>query len=318
MAVRRGRSLVLAIVTMLTVAFAAVFVGNGVAQANSTLIHVYSPSMDKSIPVKVLTAAGGGPAPTLYLLDGLRAPNDNNGWLIETDVEQFFADKHVNVAIPFGGGGSFYSDWARPDPVLGVQQWETFLTQELPPVMAAQFGSDGVNNGIAGLSMSGTSALNLAIHHPDFYDAVGSYSGYPVVSAPGFAQGIQVSVAQMGGNAMNMWGPWPAGQWGRNDPILNAAALRGTAVYVSSGSGAPSTDPTVNPVSSQFDPVKFAQMVPLETAASIASRMFVGVLQASGVNPTVHITSQGIHWWDSWEDRLHESWFSTFAPAFGV
>ncbi|NLE80024.1 MAG: esterase family protein [Rhodococcus sp.] len=318
MAVRRGRSLVLAMVTMLTVAFASVFVGNGVAQASSAMIQVYSPSMDKHIPVKVLTAAGGGPAPTLYLLDGLRAPNDNNGWLIETDVEQFFADKHVNVAIPFGGGGSFYSDWAHADPTLGVQKYETFLTKELPPVMASQFGSDGVNNAIAGLSMSGTSALNLAIHHPDFYKAVGSYSGYPVVSAPGFAQGIQVSVAQMGGNAMNMWGPWPFGQWGMNDPILNAGALRGTAVYISSGSGAPSTDPTVNPVSNQFDPVKFAQMVPLETAASIASRMFVGVLNANGVNPTVHITSQGIHWWDSWEDRLHESWFSTFAPALGV
>lgn len=317
MAVRRGRSLVLAIVTMLTAAFAAVFVGNGVAQADSTLIYVHSDAMNKDIPVKVLLAAGGGPAPTLYLLDGLRAPDDNNGWLIETDVEQFFADKHVNVAIPFGGGGSFYSDWQADDPNLGHQRWETFLTKELPPAMA-QFGSDGVNNAIAGLSMSGTSALNLAIHNPDFYKAVGSYSGYPVVSAPGFAQGIQVSVAQMGGNAMNMWGPWPAGQWGANDPILNAGALRGKAVYISSGSGAPSSDPTVNPVSGQFDPVKFAQMVPLETAASIASRMFVGVLQANGVNPTVHITSQGTHWWNYWQDRLHESWFSTFAPALGV
>ena len=93
----RARSLVLGVVTVLIAAFAATFVGTGVAQADSALIYVHSNAMNKDIPVKVLTAAGDGPAPTIYLLDGLRAPDDNNGWLIETDVEQFFADKHVNV-----------------------------------------------------------------------------------------------------------------------------------------------------------------------------------------------------------------------------
>ena len=84
---------------------------------------------------------------------------------LNPDVESFFADKHVNVAIPFGGGGTFYSDWQRDDPKLGRVKWETFLTQELPPFMADRFGSDNVNNAVAGLSMSGTSALNLAAHH---------------------------------------------------------------------------------------------------------------------------------------------------------
>ena len=38
---------------------------------------------------------------------------------------------------------------------------------------------------IGGLSMSGTSALNLASRHPEFYKSVASYSGYPTVAMPG-------------------------------------------------------------------------------------------------------------------------------------
>ncbi|MET0315219.1 MAG: alpha/beta hydrolase family protein [Rhodococcus fascians] len=309
--------LLLGLVTVLVAAFGATFVGTGVAQADSALVYVHSDAMNKDIPVKVLKAAGGGPAPTIYLLDGLRAPDDNNGWLIETDVEQFFADKHVNVVIPFGGGGTFYTDWERPDPKLGVVKWETFLTQELPPVMSAQFGSDGVNNAVAGLSMSGTSALNLAANHPDFYKAVASFSGYPTASSPGYAQGIQVSVGEMGGNARNMWGAWPSASWLANDPLLNVGKLRNTKVFVSAGTGSPLTDPTVNPVSASFDPVKFAQMVPLETASGLSSRAYVGALRATGNNPEVRITGVGTHWWNFWEEHLKDAWFTTFAPSLG-
>jgi S-formylglutathione hydrolase FrmB len=318
MAIRRTRALIVGLVAVLASGLVSVLAGTGVAHADSALISVYSPSMDKDIPVKVLKAAGGGPAPTLYLLDGLRAPDDNNGWLIETDVESFFAGKHVNVVIPFGGGGTFYSDWQRDDPKLGRVKWETFLTNELPPVMASQFGSDGVNNAVAGLSMSGTSALNLATHRPDFYKAVASYSGYPTASSPGFAQGIQVSVAQMGGNALNMWGFWPSGAWLRNDPLLNVGALRGKSVYISSGAGSTASDPTVDPDSASFDPVKFSQTVPLETASGLSSKVFVPAVQRAGAKLQTHITDDGLHTWNYWQDRLHESWANTLAPALGT
>ncbi|KAF0964001.1 MULTISPECIES: alpha/beta hydrolase [unclassified Rhodococcus (in: high G+C Gram-positive bacteria)] len=318
MAIRRTRALIVGLVAVLASGLVSVLAGTGIAHADSALISVYSPSMDKDIPVKVLKAAGGGPAPTLYLLDGLRAPDDNNGWLIETDVENFFAGKHVNVVIPFGGGGTFYSDWLRDDPKLGRVKWETFLTKELPPVMASQFGSDGVNNAVAGLSMSGTSALNLAIHRPDFYKAVASYSGYPTASSPGFAQGIQVSVAQMGGDALNMWGFWPSAAWIHNDPLLNVGALRGKSVYISSGAGSAAGDPTVDPDSKSFDPVKFSQTVPLETASGLSSRTFVPAAQRAGAKLQTHIADEGLHTWNYWQDRLHESWANTLAPALGT
>ncbi|WP_207835979.1 alpha/beta hydrolase [Williamsia soli] len=305
-----------AVVAGVTLSVAAV---PATASAEPQTVRVYSASMGKSIPVKVLPAAGGGSNnATLYLLDGLRAPNNNSGWLLETDVQNFFAGKNVNVAIPFGGGGSFYTDWQRDDPTLGRQKWETFLTRELPAYMQANFGSDNRRNAIAGLSMSGTSALNLASKHPNFYQGVASYSGYPTVSSPGFAQGIAASVLEMGGNPVNMWGIWPAGAWLENDPSLHTANLRGKRVYVSSGAGSPSTNPAFNPASASFDPIKFSQMVPLEAAAGISSQLYVASLQAAGINPQTHITPEGVHWWSFWQDRLKESWYGTLAPALGV
>ena len=316
---RRVRTLLTSVFAMIAALCVVTVPGVGTAQADTSLVYVHSAAMNKDIPVMVLKAAGGGPAPTFYLLDGLRAPDNDSGWLINTDVVSFFAGKHVNVAIPFGGGGTFYSDWQRDDPRLGHVRWETFLTNELPAYMKSQFNSDGVNNAIAGLSMSGTSALNLATHRPDFYKAVASYSGYPTASSPGFAQGIQISVGEMGGNAANMWGIWPGGDWLRNDPLLNVGALRGKAVYVSAGLGAPApTDASVNPASRSFDPVRFAQLVPLETAAGISSQTFIPAVQLAGAKVQVNVTPVGIHWWNHWQDRLHESWYGTIAPAIGA
>ncbi|MGV9826070.1 MULTISPECIES: alpha/beta hydrolase [unclassified Gordonia (in: high G+C Gram-positive bacteria)] len=280
---------------------------------------VYSAAMHRSIAVRIVDGGGSGPKPTLYLLDGLRAPNNTSGWLQNnTGADSFMLGKGTNLVIPFGGGGSFYSDWERSDPKLGVVKWETFLTRELPAYMKARHNSDNVRNGIAGLSMSGTSALNLASRHPGFYRAVASYSGYPTVTAPGFTQGIQASVGVMGGDPNNMWGFYPGGQWFQNDPFLSANNLANHWVYVSAGSGLGSRyDSSVNPSSANFDPVKFSQMVPLEVAASVSSQLYIPrVAVVPGVKLTTHITGDGVHWWDYWQNDFKQSWNTTFRPAF--
>ncbi|WP_026918156.1 alpha/beta hydrolase [Gordonia shandongensis] len=288
------------------------------AQAAGTTEYVYSNAMHRNVPVRIIDGGGGKAKPTLYLLDGLRAPRNNSGWLIETDVDRYMAGKGTNVAIPFGGGGSFYTDWERRDPKLGLNKWETFLTKELPAYMKRKHNSDNRRNGVAGLSMSGTAALNLASRHSNFYKAVASYSGYPTVTMPGFTQGIMASVAEMGGNPMNMWGVYPAGEWFANDPFLSAGNLAGKRVYVSSGTGVGSKyDASLTPGNPAFNPTKFAQMVPLEVAASTSSQLYIARLQTvPGVRLTTHITPDGAHWWDYWQARFKESWRTTFRPAF--
>lgn len=311
---------------VLTTALAATTVLGGITVAAApaaeargcagSVEHVHSPSMGKSIPVCIVAAGTPGRG-TLYLLDGLRAPNNNSGWNINTNVSQFMRGKGVNLAIPYGGGGSFYTDWEQRDPRLGNNKWETFLTRELPNYMSRTHGAARGKNGIAGLSMSGTSALNLASRHPNLYKAVASYSGYPTVTMPGFTQGIQASVAEMGGDPSNMWGTYPSGQWAANDPFLTAGNLAGKRVYISAGTGLGSRyDSSLMPGSPGFNAVKFAQMVPLEVAASVSSQLYISrVALVPGVQLTTNITPDGDHWWTYWQARFEQSWATTFAPV---
>ena len=70
------------------------------AAAAGTTEYVYSAAMGRNVPVRIISGGGGAAKPTLYLLDGLRAPANNSGWLINTNVDSFMVGKGVNVAIP--------------------------------------------------------------------------------------------------------------------------------------------------------------------------------------------------------------------------
>src|SRR6478752_438184 len=98
-------------------------------------MRVYSASMDRDIPLRVITPADtSAPRPTLYLLNGAGGGEDSATWQAKTDVVDFFADKNVNVVTPMEGAFSYYTDWEQTDPELGNNKWTTFLTQELPPI----------------------------------------------------------------------------------------------------------------------------------------------------------------------------------------
>ncbi len=198
MLTRARKRLVAGLVALVAVSGATLVAAPPASAANGCNVeYVRSNAMNRTVPVCIVSAGGGGPKPTLYLLDGLRAP----------EQQQRLADQHQRRPLD-GGQGHQRRDPVRRrrqllhrlavgrPPALGVQKWETFLTRELPGYMAARHGSDNRRNGIAGLSMSGTSALNLASRHPGFYKAVASYSGYPTVTMPGFTQGIMASVAR--------------------------------------------------------------------------------------------------------------------------
>ena len=52
--------------------------------------------------------------PAVYLLDGLRAQDDFNGWDINTPAFEWYLDSGLSVIMPVGGQSSFYSDWYKP------------------------------------------------------------------------------------------------------------------------------------------------------------------------------------------------------------
>ncbi|MEV3975254.1 alpha/beta hydrolase family protein, partial [Streptomyces sp. NPDC050698] len=210
-------------------------------------IKVYSPSMGRDIPLEVILPADGSePRPTLYLLNGAGGGEDRATWQRQTDVNEFFADKNVNVVTPLEGAFSYYTDWVNDDPSLGRQKWQTFLTQELPPVIDAEFNTNGVQS-ISAISMTATSVLNLAIAAPGLYKGVGAYSGCAETSTPVGQSSIELVVGMRGdADVTNMWGPLDGQGWIDNDPVVNAEKLRGTELFISTGSGLPGPHDTLN------------------------------------------------------------------------
>ncbi|MFI8973784.1 alpha/beta hydrolase [Nocardia asteroides] len=287
-------------------------------------IGVYSPSMDRTIALRVLRPADTAtPAPTLYLLNGAGGGEDSANWPGQTDAAGFFAGKHVNVVIPMEGAFSYYTDWRQPDAGLaknlennGHNRWTTFLTRELPPVIDAAFATTG-DNALAGISMAGTSVLDLAIQAPWLYRSVAAYSGCAMTSDPIGRAFVSLVVRLGGGDVENMWGPVTDAAWREHDPYVQAHRLPDIPIYISSGSGLPGVHDTLanprvhingkNPQSILTNQMLVGGGIEAASAYCTAS-MGRRAQELGRTNITVNVRPTGTHSWGYWEDDLHVSW----------
>ncbi|GAB4585157.1 alpha/beta hydrolase [Nocardia sp. IFM 10818] len=259
-------------------------------------VDVYSPAMDRVVSNRVIRAAGGGAAPTLYLLTGAGGGEDGISWWDDTDIREFFADKNVNVVLPTGGAFSLYTDWVADDPIMGRNRWQTYLTTELPGVIDERFGTTG-RNAVAGVSMSGGSAIDLAVQAGEKYSAVASYSGCPWTSDSAGVAMASAVVLRGGGNPGNMWGA-PGGEvWRSHDPVLSAERLRGKVIYLSSASGIPGA----------IDQGGLPSPV-IEAIAASCTGNFAARLSQLGMSPVYVNRPVGSHTWGQFQTDLHDSW----------
>ena len=79
-------------------------------------LMVPSPSMGRDIKIQFQKGTGSH---AVYLLDGLRARDDFNGWDMETPAFEWYFESPLSIVMPVGGQSSFYTDWyslhaARP------------------------------------------------------------------------------------------------------------------------------------------------------------------------------------------------------------
>ncbi|MET8775083.1 alpha/beta hydrolase family protein [Nocardia sp. NPDC004654] len=275
-------------------------------------LQVYSAAMDRTIDIDVQRPAdASSPRPTLYLLAGAGGGEDTATWQQRTTVLQFLAGKDVNVVQPVGGAFTYYTDWRSADPALGVNKWQTFLTEELPPLIDRALGTNGTN-AIAGLSMSGTSVLQLPIAAPGLYRAAAAYSGCAQISDPVGYNFVRTVVSAGGGDTANMYGPQGDPLWAANDPYLNAEGLRGLELFLSTGSGIPGqwdtldgpyTLPGVGGLANQLT-VGGA----LEAASNYCTHNMQARLNQLGIPATFDFQPVGTHSWGYWEDALVASW----------
>ncbi len=290
-------------------AFAVVLVSSlGVGQAAAAPVQrtrtggfdeLFVPSQMGPIKVQVQWAARGGSS-ALYVLDGLRAPEDHSQWVTDTDALRQFAGDNVTLVFPVGGRSSFYTDWYRPSSTnhqVSTYKWETFLTRELPDFLAG-YGVSRTNDAVVGASMGGNAALILAAHHRDQFRFAGSFSGFVNPTYPLWDQAMRAAMWDEGNFALDdMWGPPGDPAWRRNDATEQAELLRGLPIYVWSGNGVPGPPDLPNGVGNT------ANAIGLEMMAGTAARIFGDRVTALGIGARVEI-GNGTHTWPYWQRAL--------------
>jgi diacylglycerol O-acyltransferase/trehalose O-mycolyltransferase len=267
-------------------------------------LAVPSPSMGRDIRVEF--QSGGPDSHAVYLLDSMEAGDDFNGWDINTAAFDWYYQSGLSLVMPVGGKSSFYSDWYQPAVGNGQTQtykWETFLTQELPAWLAANKQVAPNGNAAVGLSMGGSSALVLAINHPQEFGYAGSLSGFLNLSAPNWTGQVGIAMSWNGGFSPEaMWGPPGDPAWARNDPTVNVAQLvaNGTRIWIYCGNGTPG-DPALASPDAPIAGLGF-----LEGFAIDSNVAFRDAYLAAGGNNGVFNFPDGIHSWGYWGQQLQQ------------
>ena len=82
-------------------------------------------------------------------------------------------------AWDFGLGAGFYVDATEPPFAAHYRMW-TYVTEELPALIAAHFPADMARQSIMGHSMGGHGALTIGLTFPDRYRAISAFA--PIVA----------------------------------------------------------------------------------------------------------------------------------------
>jgi S-formylglutathione hydrolase len=82
-------------------------------------------------------------------------------------------------AYDFGLGAGFYVDATEEPFARNYRMW-TYVTEELPQLVASEFAVDIARQGITGHSMGGHGALTVALRDPDRFRSVSAFA--PIVA----------------------------------------------------------------------------------------------------------------------------------------
>jgi diacylglycerol O-acyltransferase / trehalose O-mycolyltransferase len=265
--------------------------------------YLQVPSASMGRDIKVQFQSGGANSPAVYLLDGLRAQDDFNGWDINTPAFEWYNGSGLSIVMPVGGQSSFYSNWYKPACGKAgclTYNWETFLTSELPSYLASNKQVKSTGSAAVGLSMAGGASLVLSAHHPGQFTYAGSMSGFLNPSEGQWPGLINLSMGDAGGyKANDMWGPAetdPA--WQYNDPMVQIPTIvaNGTRIWVYCGNGTPSE------LGGNNIPAKFLEGLTVRTNRTFQDNY----IAAGGTNGVFNFPDNGTHDWPYWGAQLQQ------------
>jgi S-formylglutathione hydrolase len=110
-------------------------------------------------------------------------------------------------AYDFGLGAGFYVDATEQRFARNYRMW-SYVTEELPELVAEHFPADPQRQSIFGHSMGGHGALTVALRHPGRYRAASAFS--PIVAPSRVPWGIKALGGYLGDNKQ---------AWRRHDAV---------------------------------------------------------------------------------------------------
>ena len=99
----------------------------------------------------------------------------------------------------FGLGAGFYVDATQEPWSANYRMW-TYVTEELPALVAAEFAADMERQGIMGHSMGGHGALTVALRHRSRFRSVSAFA--PIVAPSKVPWGQKALTGYLGPDAM--------------------------------------------------------------------------------------------------------------------
>ena len=136
----------------------------------------------------------------------------------------------------FGQGAGFYVDATLQPWADNFRMW-SYVTDELPALIAAEFPADMARQGITGHSMGGHGALTVALRHPDRYRSVSAFA--PIVAPSQVPWGQKAFRGYLGDDVQ---------AWKQHDAVaLIEAGARVPELLVDIGTADPFLDKELRP-----------------------------------------------------------------------
>ncbi|MBJ7520911.1 MAG: esterase family protein [Solirubrobacteraceae bacterium] len=268
-------------------------------------LSIWSPATKRNANVRLLLPAdwASNPArtyPALYMLHGANERVDYRSWTEFTDFESFLADKPVLTVLPSGGSSGFFTKEWNYGRKGGVD-YETFHTEELPQILERAYRSTSTR-AVAGISIGGYGAMAYAARHPGLFRAAASYSGLLHLRYSSTWMVVSTIRVRANRDFFSLWGsPWWQGRiWRSVNPYDLAEKLRGTELYVSSGSGRPGPFEKPDDLNILGNPI--------EEWSWNNSRVFAKRLDELNIPVTTDFYRDGTHTWPYWERQFIRSW----------
>jgi S-formylglutathione hydrolase len=149
---------------------------------------------DMTFSLYLPPAAETGPVPVVYYLSGLTCTQENV--TTKGGFQRVAGELGLAVCCPdtsprgagyageddtydFGSGAGFYVD-ATEKPWSGMYRMWSYVTEELPALIAGHFPVDIARAGVFGHSMGGHGALTVALRNPGKYRSLSAFA--PIVA----------------------------------------------------------------------------------------------------------------------------------------